>query len=285
MSEQGASDNPKTSMRIPRLSRCLPWVAAAVLAGSCQAAVQGQVMQAPGTMPDGRQVPVPMTRPEGIAKPPAAITNQPGTPSQPGDTPIHIGAVTKPPANATPSPAPNLPPSLLDKPAQPAHVTLNGGSLAVDANNSSLSQILNDLASSSGMAVDGLGKDQRVFGKYGPGNPRDILSELLDGAGYNFLMVGATETGTPREIVLTTRNNAPLSSPQNGGPAQPEEDDEPIGNANNYPAEQDNPASRPAGLPPQAQPNGQPRSPAEIMQDLQRLRQQQQQQQQQPAPQ
>jgi len=173
--------------------------------------------------------------------------------------------------------------SLLDKPAQPARVTLNGGSLSVDANNSSLSQILNDLASSSGMTIDGLGQDQRVFGIYGPGNPRDILSSLLDGAGYNFLMVGATPTGTPRAIVLTARSNAPLTASQNGGPSRQEEDDEPPG-ANNYPPEPEMEPARPQDAAP-----GQPRSPAEMMQEMQRIRQQQiqqqQQQMQQPQPQ
>ena len=193
-----------------------------------------------------------------------------------------------PVVNPTPSIVGPAPPSahldsLLDKPAQPARVILNGGVLAVDANNASLSQILNQL-SSSGMTVDGLGPDQRVFGMYGPGNPRDVLSSLLDGAGYNFLLVGATESGTPREIVLTARSNAPISPTQNGQGSQPEEDEEPI--SNNYPPEPEVPPVRPPGMSPQtdpnaapgATPNGQPRSPAEIMQELQRIRQQQQQQ-------
>ena len=210
-------------------------------------------------------MPIPMSRPEGIAKPPAALTNQPGTPSQPGTTPVHIGAVTTPPATATP--AGNLPPSLLDKPAGAPRVTLNGGSLAVDANNSSLSEILKDLERSSGMTVDGFDKDSRVFGIYGPGPPRDVIASLLDGAGYNFLLVGATNAGTPREIVLTTRGNAPISAPQPS--SQPEEDDEPVNPPPVDPA--------PPVQPPAADQPRQPRTPQEMLQELQRIRQQQQQ--------
>jgi hypothetical protein len=175
---------------------------------------------------------------------------------------------------STPRP---LPPSLLDKPAQAARVTLARGQLSVDANNSSLSKILEDVSSISGMTVDGLDKDSRVFGVYGPGDPRDILSELLDGVGYNFLMVGSTDAGTPREVLLTTRSNAPLSSPSPGVSSQPEEEDEPV--VNNYPPEQvaPQPPLRTPGQPPDN--NGQPKTPAEIIQDLQRMRQQQQQQQ------
>ncbi len=186
-----------------------------------------------------------------------------------GQAPIRIGATA-----TAPVPTPNLPPSLLDKPAGQARVTLNNGSLAVDANNSSLSEILKNIEGSTGMTVDGFDKDSRVFGIYGPGSPRDVLSALLDGAGYNFLMVGATSAGTPRAVVLTTRNNAPIAAAAPGGNAQPDEDDEP-----NYPPpgmEQAPPLPVP---PPQANPpmDQRPRTPQEMLQELQRLRQQQQQ--------
>jgi hypothetical protein len=162
--------------------------------------------------------------------------------------------------------AANLPPSLLDKPARAPQVTLNGGSLAVDANNSSLSEILKDLETSSGMTVDGFDKDSRVFGVYGPGPPRDVISSLLEGAGYNFLLVGATDAGTPREIVLTTRGNAPISAPQPSF-SQPEEEEEPI---NAPPVE-----APPVQPPPPAEQPRQPRTPQEMLQELQRIRQQQ----------
>lgn len=173
-----------------------------------------------------------------------------------------------------------LAPSLADKPAQTARIGLSAGQLSVFANNSSLSQILQDISTISGMTVDGLDKDQRVFGIYGPGNPRDIVSALLDDAGYNFLMVGATSAGTPQSVVLTTRNNAPLTPTTPSVSSAPEEDDEPT--VNNYPPEQVSPPPRPPMAPGQdsnGQPN-QPRSPQEIIQELQRMRQQQQQQQQ-----
>ncbi len=185
--------------------------------------------------------------------------------------------VTPGAASTASNAAQQLPPSLLDKPAQPATVKLNGGTLSVTANNSSLSDILHNLSSSSGMTIDGFQKDQRVFGVYGPGDPRDILSELLDGAGYNFLMVGQTDAGVPREIVLTARTNAPLSPPQ--AISRAEEDEESI----NPPVEEPPPILPPAP-PPGDQPQ-RPRSPQEMLQEMQRLRQQQQQQQQQGQPQ
>ncbi len=191
---------------------------------------------------------------------------------------IHIGSTATPSTSpAQPSTTPALPPSLLDKPAGPAQVTLHGGSLSVDARNSSLSQILKNLETSSGMTVDGFDKDSRIFGVYGPGTPRDVLSELLDGAGYNFLMVGSTSDGTPREIVLTARSSAPVSAPAPGGNSQQDEEEE----APNYPPPQQIVEPPPAQVPVMPSPDQQqrPRTPQEMLQELQRLRQQQQQQQ------
>ena len=86
------------------------------------------------------------------------------------------------------------------------------------------------------------------------------------------VVVGATDTGTPREIILTPRSNAPASQPQTNAPTPSEDDDEPV--VMNNPPE--DPQPRPAAMPP-IDPR-QPRSPGEMLQELQRLRQQQQQQ-------
>lgn len=114
------------------------------------------------------------------------------------------------------------PSSLSSQAANPAQVTLDNGKLTVDAQNSDLSAILQDVAQKSGMSVDGLSKNTRVFGVYGPGSPRDVLSALLAGAGYNFVMVGGESGSVPRELVLTAQNGDALPPPNPGRPAQPQ---------------------------------------------------------------
>jgi hypothetical protein len=228
-------------------------------------------------MPDGHRVRVP---PERSSPAPAAAASQPQTGPPPGTTTSPSPANKDAAASAAPRPSPAaaLPPSLLDKPAQPAEVVLSGGRLAVDANNSSLSQILDALKTTSGMTIDGLGKDQRVFGHYGPGTPRDVLSSLLDGAGYNFMMVGTTDSGTPQEIILTQRSNAPLVADQSPAP-DTEDEVQPIVN---LPPEPVPPRPRPSSvMPPPGAPdaNGRVRTPQEILQELERMRAQQPQQQ------
>jgi hypothetical protein len=97
--------------------------------------------------------------------------------------------------------------------AKPAIVTLKDGILKVEANNSELSQILKEIADVSGMVIDGSVRSVRVFGVYGPSKSRDVLTDLLTGLGYNFMMVGATHEGTPRQLELTVRSVGGVPTP------------------------------------------------------------------------
>jgi hypothetical protein len=99
-------------------------------------------------------------------------------------------------------------------------VSLKNGRLTIQANNSDLTQILRDVAHVSGMTIDGINKSARVFGQYGPGDPSDVLTDLLAGSGYNFVIVGDRADGAPRELLLTAKNsNAPVPTPSNPPPA------------------------------------------------------------------
>ena len=263
-------------MQSIRLLRCLVPTAGVLLACSCAA----QVMQNRGVMPDGRQFPfsgqaqrLPAASPQTPQPTPNAATAGGTVPGAAGPGHSPAGMPNAPSSDGTTGAAPPaLPPSLLDKPAQPAKITLSGGLLTVDADNSSLSQILEAVKTTSGMTVDGLGKDQRLFGRYGPGNPRDVLSALLDGAGYNFMMIGATGSGAPSTIILTERSTQPVGTTQAVSQPEPEEDDQPV--INNPP--QEPPIPRPSSVltPPDA--SGHVRSPQEILQELERMRAQQQ---------
>lgn len=202
--------------------------------------------------------------------------------SEPETQPQPTPAAQAPPAAAQTPLAPpaaasaqSTPPSLLDKPAQPAKVDLASGQLAIHADNSSLTEILKKLTAESGMTVDGLGADQRIFGSYGPGDPQDVISTLLDGSGYNVLMLGKTAEGTPKQLTLSPRlahaaNGNPGRQQQN--PAQDEDNDDEV-----QPPPQ--PPETPAPGPPLNPPGV--RTPQQMLQELQQMRQQQQQQQQQ----
>jgi hypothetical protein len=188
----------------------------------------------------------------------------------------------KPPSAAPTSlaaPAPVIPaaPRPPDWPANehPSEATVlwNSQGLRIEASNSSLRQILKDVATATGAKVVGLGSDDRIFGSYGPGPARDVLAQLLDGSGYNVLMIGDQGQGTPREIVLSAQ-------PKGGAP--PAVNSQAASNDEN--ADADDQSQQPPQLqaPPTIRngfaPGAPPRTPQQIMQEMQQRQQQQLQQ-------
>jgi len=151
-------------------------------------------------------------------------------------------------------------------------VTWDSQGLRINAANSSLQQILNDVATVTGAKVEGLDSDQRIFGTYGPGQARDVLSQLLQGSGYNVMMIGDQGQGTPREIVLSLRHSGSPSPGAN--PAANNDDDADVDEPPQPPPQ---PIRTPFGF------SGS-RNPQQVDEQRQQQRQQQQQQQPQPQP-
>jgi len=106
---------------------------------------------------------------------------------------------------------PPMAPTMRDVEEHPAMVEYTDGRIAVTADNSSLNDILREIARRAGMAVEGSVIEERVFGKYGPGAPAEVLSALLVGTGTN-MMVASGKLHAP-QLILT---------PQHGGPTPPD---------------------------------------------------------------
>lgn len=123
---------------------------------------------------------------------------------------------------AKPSPAipqktstPPAPVPLAHQPPIAATVTFQYGILTVKSHNSELLQILQAITAQTGMKVQGTPGNHRVFGTYGPGQPREVLSQLLTGFGFNYLLVGTAHNGAPQKLILA---GPAASGPE---PAQP----------------------------------------------------------------
>lgn len=144
-------------------------------------------------------------------------------------------------------------------------MTWDSQGLRINAANSSLQQILNDVATITGAKVEGFDTDQRIFGAYGPGQARDVLSQLLQGSGYNVMMIGDQGQGTPRKIVLSLRHSGSQSPTAN--PAQNNDDDADVDEPPQPPPQ---PIRPPFGF------NG-ARNPQQVDEQRQQQRQQQQQ--------
>jgi len=185
--------------------------------------------------------------------------------------PANVAEAAQLPGPPAAAPPPQWP---VNNAAQQATVTWTAQGLSIDAQNSSLRQILDSVQSQIGVKVQGFDKDERVFGSYGPGQPREVLSQLLEGTDYNVLMVGNREKGVPQQIQLSAR---PSGGPQPNAPVAPGDTYEP-------PVAPYEPP-QPLPKPPPAPPNQAPRTPQQIMQEMQQrelmMREQQMQQQQQ----
>jgi len=143
-----------------------------------------------------------------------------------------------------------------------AAVTWDSQGLRIDAANSSLQQILKDISTATGAKVEGMSTDERVFGAYGPGQARDVLSQLLQGAGYNVMMIGDQGQGAPREILLSVRRSSDAQAANNKSGANNGDEDA----ADNEP---DEPPVQPQPMPmrPGFGPGG-PRGGPQRMQDM-----------------
>lgn len=165
---------------------------------------------------------------------------------------------------------PRVAPSLLTHPAQPAKITLSGGKLTIRADNSTLSGILGQISHDGGMKVVGLESGnaaQRIFGSYGPGAPRKVLSSLLNGAGYNVLMLGASASGAPQTLTLSAR-------PTGGVPNPPPSAAPQYNPANNYNYRTVYPKPKVSPPPPPPHPNAaqRVRTPQQMLQELEQMR-------------
>ena len=217
-----------------------------------------------------------------IAQAPAQAP-PPGTAEKPVHHRTHPSA-THPTGTPTPAPAPTAPevPAAPEVPNWPANdhpteasIVWDSQGLRINAANSSLQQILKDVSTATGAKVEGFTIDQRIFGVYGPGQTRDVLSEVLQGSGYNVMMIGDQGQGTPRQILLSIRHSGDSAPAVSGTQSHSNDDDS---DAEEPPPPQQPPSPQ---IRPGFTPGGPPRTPQQIMQEMQQRQQQMQQQQQQ----
>ena len=200
-------------------------------------------------------------------------------------------AEVQPPAPADPpaltAPLPEPPQWPVNETPAKAAVTWDATGLKIQANNSSLHDILNEVSTDTGAKVEGMATDERVFGEYGPGTARDVLSQLLHGSSYNVLMIGDQGAGTPRQIVLSARRSGPAQSQANRAPQDQPDEDVPEPEVDEQPPMPPPMVNGRPAIPQVMQqgPPGAPRTPQQVLQELQQRQQQiqdQQNQQQQP---
>ena len=205
------------------------------------------------------------------------------------------------PAPAPPPPSP--PPTPEQGPASPPEVSFQGGQLTIVARNSTLGDVLTAVKKKTGAAVDMPAvSSERVVGRFGPGAPRDVMAQLLNGSHYDYVLLGSpADPGALKKVVLMARVNGP-QAPSSGQPPQsnqpnpnpnlqavPEVENDQNVEENNAeaspdiePQQEESQAEQPQPEQPQPGQNGPVvKTPEQLLRELQ---QQQQQQQEQNAP-
>jgi hypothetical protein len=234
-----------------------------------------------------------------------AQTLQPATlkPASTAPAPVRTSkAHSRKPAPVAEVPqAPAAPPTLEEQPPVPPQVSYRNGQLTIDAANATLAQVLHSVQSQTGASVDippGAG-NERVVATLGPGKPKDVLANLLNGSKFDYVLLGeANNPGAVQKVILLARTSSVANASQIGvHPSQPQQAVEPP--EDEYPQnepEVESPAPLTPGQPGfpggeqltpdtnNAQPNPGGRTPEQMLQELQRMQQQQQQMQQQLNP-
>lgn len=214
---------------------------------------------------DGKNLPAQTHAPQ--ATKPAQQQNAAAKPAQPRrrtaahDRTVSMQRRPAPESIAAPPPAPPAPIWPANQPPNQAKVSWDSRGLEIEASNSSLDQILRQVAADTGAKLQGLTQDQRIFGTYGPGPSRDVVSKLLDGSGYNVLMIGGRNADGPLEVVLSV---SPPASPQTA---------ESNRNRSNSEDDDADPPPEPPRSPSMETPfgngdSGKPENPQQIMEDI-----------------
>jgi hypothetical protein len=116
------------------------------------------------------------------------------------------------PVQATPPPPPPTPEQ---GPSSPPQVSFQGGQLTIEARNSTMADVLNAVKQKTGAAVEMPAvSSERVVGRFGPGAPRDVLAQLLNGSHYDYVLLGSpADPGALKKIVLMARAAGPEQVP------------------------------------------------------------------------
>jgi hypothetical protein len=113
----------------------------------------------------------------------------------------------------------------------PLTVSFQGGMLTINANKASLSEVLFAIHQHTGadIAIPAGAEQEKVVAQIGPASAPEVLSHLLNGSKFNFLILSsATNPATLDRVILSARPEgpAPAYRPQPQAPTPPEDEAE-----------------------------------------------------------
>jgi hypothetical protein len=223
---------------------------------------QGQTVRP--VFPGQRPTQPPVTAPQ---------VGRPSIPGTPGATPA--------PGQQPPVSRPADPPL---GPAVPPVVTYRDGLLTVQALNSNLSSVVTAIRNKTGIEFEGAENiSERVAISLGPAPEADVLAAIFSGSRYDFVALGRPDSPSiVQRVILSVKNKSgapaeaqtqPRPAPQGEGDEEEVPDEQPNGGD-----PQDTPAQPPQipqqQPPPQPENQQQPKSPEQLLQELQQMQNQ-----------
>jgi hypothetical protein len=228
---------------------------------------------------------LPQARPQTSAGQPPQMNPQQQTPPAVNRT---IPVINQPGAPIKPSPGTE---QAANTPVTPPTVSYRDGLLTVQATNSTLGSVLNAIRSKTGIEFEGLeGASDHVALSLGPAPAAEVLSSIFTGSRFDFVAIGRADDPSIVQRVILTPKGQPgtVAGAQQQPQARPNDNGEGGGDPDETPDEQVNvePQDTAAQPPvPQPQPQTeqpqqqQPKTPEQLLQELQEMRKQQQMQQ------
>jgi hypothetical protein len=143
-----------------------------------------------------------------------------------GDSANSGAAMTPSPAAPTAgpaTPAPATEPSAAPPPPKKVDVAFQGGKLSLTSDKASLAEVLNELRDQTGadIVIPAGAEREEVAVSLGPASPREVISQLLNGSRYNFIMLGADDDANRVTKLILTPKTAGGVIPQGGDDALP----------------------------------------------------------------
>lgn len=229
------------------------------------------------SQPNNIQPPNPNPRPAtpGVAAP----ANSAPVRSQPSSPPVALPRFFPQPPGFIGPPAP-LPPTPEQMAPTAPRITYQNGLLSVESMNARLIDILNGIRSKAGIQFEGLQQSpDRVAGKFGPAPPGEVLTNLLQGSRYDYVIIGTPENpALVQRVILTPTAGAAAAA--GNSPAGVEAAQQANGDEDDS-SDDDSSAADETAQPQQQQPlPGQPvgengaKTPEQLLEELKRMQQQ-----------
>jgi AMIN domain len=134
---------------------------------------------------------------------------------------VGAGSLSSPQIVAVPETAQAPPPA-----PKKVEVSFEAGRLRLNSVKASLAEVLNEVSAKTGAEiVVPPGADlENVIIALGPGTPREVLSQLLNGSAYNFIIVGKDEDANQIErVILSSKTPGGVTYEQSAIPPVPME--------------------------------------------------------------